>query len=346
MQQGEETLCLTADRILVATARYGPAADSGLGVYPLMASDDDKELLRGKDEYLHSIVIMGGSVISSVGCSISYNQLGCRVTVVEGLGRLLPNLDRELSQNHKLRFEKQGVKDFLQFQRSATCGKRRQERDLRCASGQGIQHQNSALAGGSLHAPSTPVPIGKAFFSDSCGGRQQRGPRIQVNDRFETSIPGVYAIGDVSSAIQLAHVAAAQGTACVNRMCGKAAGVDLSIVPSCVYCSPEIATVGLTEAQAKAAGIPAKTGKCTLFANARTMIANSGRSFIKLVAHGQTREILGAQMMCEHSTDMISQISVAIANHLTVEQLLLTMRPHPTFEEAISNALEELQRKF
>lgn len=82
-------------------------------------------------------------------------------------------------------------------------------------------------------------------------------------------------------------MAAAQGTACVNRMCGKAAGVDLSIVPSCVYCSPEIATVGLTEAQAKAAGIPAKTGKCTLFANARTMIANSGRSFIKLVAMGK-----------------------------------------------------------
>ena len=337
VQQGEETLCLTADRILVATGSV-PARPPipGLELPGVMTSD---ELLQGTDQLYRSIVIIGGGVIG-VEFACFYSQLGCEVTVEKGLDRLLPNLDRELGQNLAQILKKQGVKIFTNSM---------------------VQRVEAEAEGFAVHfltkdtaqtatAEAVLCAIGrrpnwKGLFSDDCRPETE-GPRIRVNDRFETSIPGVYAIGDVSSAIQLAHVAAAQGTACVNRMCGKAAGVDLSIVPSCVYCSPEIATVGLTEAQAKAAGIPAKTGKCTLFANARTMIANSGRSFIKLVAHGQTCEILGAQMMCEHSTDMISQISVAIANHLTVEQLLLTMRPHPTFEEAISNALEELQRKF
>ena len=172
------------------------------------------------------------------------------------------------------------------------------------------------------------------------------GRAIKVDGRYQTSIPGVYAIGDVSSKIQLAHVATAQGEACVEMICGRAPTVDVSVVPSCVYCRPEIAAVGLTEAEAKEAGIPAKAGKCVMFSNARTMIADPGRCFMKVVARTDTREIIGAQLMCEHSTDMISQISQAIANHMTVEQLMKAMRPHPTFEEALGEALLELSAKL
>ena len=172
------------------------------------------------------------------------------------------------------------------------------------------------------------------------------GRAIKVDGRYQTSIPGVYAIGDVSSKIQLAHVATAQGEACVEMICGREPTVDVSIVPSCVYCRPEIAAVGLTEAEAKEAGIPAKAGKCVMFSNARTMIADPGRCFMKVVARTDTREIIGAQLMCEHSTDMISQISQAIANHMTVEQLMKAMRPHPTFEEALGEALMELSAKL
>ena len=336
VQQGEETLCLTADRILVATGSV-PARPPipGLRLPGVMTSD---ELLQGTDQLYRSIVIIGGGVIG--GVCVLLQPAWLRGDRGGGIGPPVAQSGPGVGPKSGSDFEKARRKDFYQFHGAA-----------RGSGGRGFavhfltkDTAQTATAEAVLCAIRRRPNWKGPFLRRLPAG--DRGPRIRVNDRFETSIPGVYAIGDVSSAIQLAHVAAAQGTACVNRMCGKAAGVDLSIVPSCVYCSPEIATVGLTEAQAKAAGIPAKTGKCTLFANARTMIANSGRSFIKLVAHGQTREILGAQMMCEHSTDMISQISVAIANHLTVEQLLLTMRPHPTFEEAISNALEELQRKF
>ena len=102
----------------------------------------------------------------------------------------------------------------------------------------------------------------------------------------------------------------------------------------------------MTEADAKMRDIPVKVGKCTLFANARTMIAGTGRSFMKVVAHAQTGVLLGAQLMCEHATDMIGQLSQAIANGMTARQLLAAMRPHPTFEEALGEALEELVAKL
>ena len=151
---------------------------------------------------------------------------------------------------------------------------------------------------------------------------------IAVNERYETSIPHIYAIGDVSAKIQLAHVATAQGIACVDLLYGRENRTSMSVVPSCIYCRPEIAVVGHTEAEAKEAGIPVKVG------------------FMKFVAHAETRELLGAQLMCEHSSDMIGGVSQALANHMTVDQFLLAMRPHPSFEEAMTAALEDLAQKL
>ena len=156
----------------------------------------------------------------------------------------------------------------------------------------------------------------------------------------------MYAIGDASAAVQLAHVAAAQGTDCVNRMCGGKGSIDLNVIPSCIYSAPEIAVVGLTEAKAREQGIPAVSGKCTLFSNARTIIEDPGRCFMKLVARTDTHALVGAQLMCQHASDMISQLSTAMVNRLTVEQLLTVMRPHPSFEEALGEAVENLASKL
>ena len=175
---------------------------------------------------------------------------------------------------------------------------------------------------------------------------ETRGRSLRVDEDFRTSIPGVYAIGDVSAVIQLAHVAAAQGIACVDRLCGAASATDLNVVPSCIYSSPEIAVVGLTEAEAKEQGINAVSGKCTMFGNARTVIEDPGRCFMKLVADRDTGRLIGAQLMCQHASDIISQLSAALVNGLTVRQLLAVMRPHPSFEEAMTEALERLAEKL
>lgn len=132
----------------------------------------------------------------------------------------------------------------------------------------------------------------------------------------------------------------------MERMCGGKGGIDLHVIPSCIYSAPEIAVVGLTEAEAREQGIPAVSGKCTLFSNARTLIEDPGRCFMKLTARTDTHEIIGAQLMCQHASDMISQISTAMVNHLTAEQLLAVMRPHPSFEEALGEAVENLAAKL
>ena len=123
-------------------------------------------------------------------------------------------------------------------------------------------------------------------------------------------------------------------------------GQDLSLVPGCVYTRPEIATVGITEAEAKDRGIPVKTAKGLMSPNGRTVILEGERGFMKLVANAETGKLIGAALMCERATDMISQLTAAMANGLTVKQMLGFIRRHPTFEEAMTDALADLAKKL
>ena len=145
---------------------------------------------------------------------------------------------------------------------------------------------------------------------------------------------------------ELAHVAAAQGTACAECLAGQTPLTDLGAIPSCVYTSPEIAAVGLTADETKAAGRAVKVGKYVMFSNGRTGISGGQRGFIKVVADSGTGVILGAQLMCQRATDLISQFTAAVVNGLTAEQLRKVMRPHPTFDEGIGEALEDLEEKL
>ena len=332
---GQDAGTVTAEHILIATGSV-PARPPIPGLELAMTSD---ELLKGTDRLYRSIVIMGGGVIG-VEFATFYSDLGCEVTVIEGLDRLLPGMDRELGQNLAQLLKKQGVRVFA----NSMVQRVEQGKD-------GLtvhfttRGKEDFVTGEAVLSAFGRSPNWKGLFADGLQPETD-GRRIHTDENGQTSIPGIYAIGDVSSPVQLAHVAAAQGTACVERLAGRTPSVRLDLVPGCVYCRPEIASVGLTEADGKARDIPVKVGKCTLFANARTMIAGTGRSFMKVVAHAQTGVLLGAQLMCEHATDMIGQLSQAIANGMTARQLLAAMRPHPTFEEALGEALEELVAKL
>ena len=163
------------------------------------------------------------------------------------------------------------------------------------------------------------------------------------DEKFETSIPGVYAIGDLIFGMQLAHTASAQGTVVAEYLAGKSASVDLSVVPSCVYTDPEIASVGLTEEAAKEQGIPVRVGKFIMSANGKSLISREERGFVKILAAEESGVILGAQMMCARATDMIGELATAVANGLTAKQLLRGMRAHPTYNEGVGEALEELE---
>ena len=327
----------TAERILIATGSVNVRPPiPGLELPGVMTSD---ELLEGSDQLYDSLVIIGGGVIG-VEFATFYRNLGCAVTLVEGMDRLLPNMDRELGQNLQQILKKQGVEVLTNAM----------VQSLEQTGGGLSVHLLQKGAEKTVTGEKVLCAIGRRAYWDGVFAEGMipacRGKSLLVDENYRTSIPGVYAIGDASSVVQLAHVAAAQGTACVERMCGVADHVDLNVIPSCIYSTPEIAVVGVTEAEAKEQGIPAVAGKCTMFGNARTVIEDPGRCFMKLVAHAETHEILGAALMCQHASDMISQISAAMVSHQTVEDLRRVMRPHPSFEEAMTEALDNLAAKL
>ncbi len=298
-----------------------------------------EELLEGPEHLYRSLVIIGGGVIG-VEFACFFSDLGCPVTILEGLDRLLPMLDRELGQNLALILKKKGVR---------VCPNALVER---VEQAEGDLRVHFSVKGKADFAEGEAVlcAVGRraaweGLFAEGLMPELE-GRVLKVNERYETSIPSVYAIGDLASRNQLAHVASAQGQAFAELFCGRETHVNMGIVPSCVYCRPEIAVVGLSESEARAAGIPVKTGKCVLGGNARTLIEDPGRSFMKVTAHSDTGRILGAQLMCMSAPDMISQISQAIANSMTPRELLRAMRPHPSFEEALSEALEDLAGKL
>lgn len=325
----------TCEHILAATGSV-PARPPIPGLELAMTSD---ELLDGAETLYKSLIIIGGGVIG-VELATFYADLGCPVTIVEGLDRLLPNMDKELGQNLAMQLKKRGVV----IQTGAMV-----QSVEKTENGLIVRFEQKGKDG-AVEAEAVLCAIGRSpysqdLFAEGLEVTYDRR-RVHVDEHFRTSIPGVYAIGDVSSPVQLAHVATAQGIACVDEIAGRTPGQALSLIPGCVYTRPEIATVGMTEAEAKDRGIPVKTAKGLMSANGRTVILEGERGFMKLVASAETGKLIGAAFMCERATDMISQLTVAMANGLTVREMLTAIRPHPTFEEALGAALEELARKL
>ena len=334
--EGAQT-CVTADSILVATgaAPVRPPIP-GIELPNVLTSDD---VLESAGNMYRSLVIIGGGVIG-IEFACFYAPLGCAVTIIEAQDRLLPAMDRELGQNLGQLLKKQSVRVLA----NTTVSRIEQDgEDLR------VRYESKG-APGEVSAEAVICAVGRRPCLDGLFAEglvpEKDGAVLRVNERFETSLPGVYAVGDAACPMQFAHLATAQGQAFADMLCGAENPTDLSLVPSCVHCRPEIAAVGLSEAEAKAAGIPVKTGKCVLGGNARVVVAAPGRSFMKLVAHAETGELLGAQLMCPNASDIISQISGAIANRMTPRQLLRAMRPHPTFEESLGDALSDLNSKL
>ena len=152
-------------------------------------------------------------------------------------------------------------------------------------------------------------------------------------------MPNIYAIGDVTGGIQLAHAAEAQGIAAVEHLCGVTRTVYPNLVPGCVYTSPEIATVGITADEAKQQGKTVVTGKYIMSGNGKSIIENEERGFIKLVFDAESEKLIGAQLMCGRATDMIGELVTAISAGLTKTQMALALHPHPTFCEGITEAV-------
>ena len=243
-----------------------------------------------------SLAIIGGGVIS-VEFATAFAGLGTKVTILEALPRLVPNLDKEISQNLKMILKKRGV----DIHTSASVQEVAEE-DGRYVLRFTEKEKEQEVSARYVLCAVGRVPNTEGLFAEDALPDMERG-RVLVDEKFETSIPGVYAIGDLIFGMQLAHTASAQGTVVAEHLAGKSASVDLSVVPSCVYTDPEIASVGLTEEDAKEQGIPVRVGKFIMSANGKSLISREERGFVKILAAEESGVILGDDVRPGHRYD-------------------------------------------
>ena len=330
MLQGRHVLLATGS----APARLPvPGCDN-----PSLWTSDDL-LGEAGTEPFQSLLIVGGGVIG-VEMACIYARLGIQVTILEAEKRCLPMLDTELSRSAESLLKGIGVTlltdaRLAQINGDADRGGFTAEYTKNGVSGE-TWAERALLATGRK-------PVTDGLFGEGVNVTMNRR-FIAVDDYFQTNVPGLYAIGDVNGVFQLAHAAHAQGIAAVCHILGVDSPINPKLVPSCVYTAPEIASVGLTQDEAKAQGREVVIGKALTTQNARTLIEGLGRGFIKLLFDHTTHKLLGAQLFCGRATDMVGELALAIENDLTAEALLRPLRAHPTFEESITDAV--LAAKF
>lgn len=344
---GEERI-LNAKNILIAAGAGPrkppiPGADSD-GVY---TSD---ELLAERKRVFERLIIIGGGVI---GCEFAtvYSALGSQVVMLEAESRILPLMDKEISQSLSMSLKKKGV----EIHTGAKVTKILQglgQNDMHClfeekGSGQEVSGDCVLISIG--RGPNTQGLFAEGL-TEEAGEEESAGAAqgkillnrgfVVVNQRFETGIPGIYAVGDVIGGIQLAHVAAAEGISAVEYMAGAAQSKDLSVVPSCIYTKPEIASVGMTADEAKAKGINLKSSKYSMLANGKSIIEEQERGFVKVLFREEDDVVVGAQLMCARATDLVTELSLAISAGLTRAQVNAVIHPHPTFSEGVGEAVK------
>ena len=335
LDQGE---VIRGENILIATGSV-PARPPipGLDLPNVVTSDEllDDPHFTQADSLAKEILIIGGGVIGVEFASV-FSSFGCHVTIVEAMERILPTMDREISQSLNMVLKKRGVS----IHTGAMVEKLEQdENGLVC-------HFTEKGKAQAVPAQQVLVAIGRrpntqGLFAEGFEVACERG-RIVTDENFRTSVDSIYAIGDVTSKIQLAHMASAQGICAVHTIAGQKSPIDLRYVPGCIYTDPEIASVGITEDEAKQQGIPVKKAKFLMTGNGRSLIDEQERGFIKVLAHQETDVILGAQLMCSRATDIVAELATAIVNGLTCAQLASVIRPHPTFCEGVTEAVEDV----
>ena len=283
-----------------------------------------------------NFVVIGGGV-SGLELGSAYARFGSHVTIIEMLDQLLPGVDIELVRVVERSLRRMGVETHVR-------ARAKWARDGKVG---------AQLADGSeveLPADKVMVTVGRRPNSDqicleNTGVKTDASGFIQVNSHMQTNVSGIYAIGDVVGQPLLAHKASKQGIVAAEVICGQASAADFKAIPSAIWTDPEIATVGLTEAEAKKQGYDPIVGKFPFTALGRAMAVGETEGFIKVVARRESEQILGVHMVGADVTDLISEAALAIEMGATLDDLALTVHPHPTLPEALMEASEAAKGK-
>ena len=329
---------MTADAIIVATGSVNVQPPiPGLKENPNCI---DSTGALSLEKLPQTMVVIGGGVIG-LELACAYAAFGTKITVVEAMDHMLPMLDGDLTKIGVAHMKKMGM-DFhlecpVQSVESSPVGAKVVCKDK---SGKTV----------SFEAEKVLVAIGRkantAGLDLAAGKIDNDKGRILVNDKMETNVPGVYAIGDcVFGHAQLAHTASAMGEVASENICGLEAHYCEKTNPTCVYMEPEAASVGLTEEQCKAQGIAYKVGKFPMSANGKALILNGGEGLVKIIAGAEYGEILGMHIIGPRATDLIAEGALAIEGEMTLDEIIDTIHSHPTVTETMREAALNAEKR-
>jgi dihydrolipoamide dehydrogenase len=276
----------------------------------------------------HLVVIGAGFIGLELGSV--WLRLGSKVTVLEYLNRILPGMDTEIAGEAQKIFEKQGF-EFRLGKKVVSARKEGNGAVVECEGDQPIQSDRVLVSVGR-------IPNTENLALERIGIRTDKKGRIGVNDRFQTSAEGVYAIGDVIAGPMLAHKAEEEGVACVEMIATGHGHVDYDTIPGVCYTHPEIASVGLTEEQLKERSIPFRKGSFPFRANGRAQSLGQVEGRVKILAHEKTDRILGVHIIGPRAGELIAEAAAAMAFGASSEDLARTCHAHPTLPEAIKEA--------
>ena len=320
---------IEAERILIATGS-GERLFEGMTIGDGVMSSTEA-LLR--DQCPQSIVIIGAGAIG-LEFGYFYQAFGTKVTIVELEKQMLPGFDAEIAEDLRRAFVKRGVNVMLGH------GFKSMSRN---GGGWSVKVDASGIEK-SVEAETVLVAVGRRPLSaklglEKAGVELERGAFIKVDDSFRTTVPSIYAIGDVIRPPLLAHKASAEGIAAVEIMAGvREPGFDLLTIAGCIYCEPEVATVGLSEAEAKARGLDVRVGKVPFRAIGKAVAVGHTEGFVKLVATQPYGEVVGCQIIGQHATDLIAEVVLGKTLEATTAEFGHSVHPHPTMSEAIMEA--------
>jgi len=279
-----------------------------------------------------SLLIIGGGVM---GCEFAtlFSAFGSRVMVVELLDSILTTEDRAVSRVIAKRFKETGVNVLtgvtVENVEAGETGVKTTLKD-----------------GREFLTDKVMVSIGRSFNSKGLGleelGVEMERGRISVNERMETSVKGVYAIGDVTGVMLLAHIASVQGIVAVTNALGKDAEADYSAVPAGIFTDPEIASVGLREKDAKEKGVEVNVGRFPYAASGKALGMGETDGFVQIVAEAGTDKVLGCSIVGAHATDLLGEVTLAVRSGATVADITGTIHAHPTLPEMVMEAAEDV----
>lgn len=330
LNNGEENPMLIPKNVLVATGS-SPRTLPGLDVDEQYVMTSDEAL--SMEELPNSIVIVGGGVIGIEWASM-LADFGVEVTVLEYLDRILPTEDKEVSKEMTRLMKKKGIK--------IVTGAKVMSETLKKEDGIEIQAERKG-ENQTYTADRMLVSVGRSPNVTNIGLEntdiETENGAIKTNQYYQTKESHIYAIGDVIGGMQLAHVASHEGIIAVEHMAREnPMPMDMEQVPTCIYSNPEVASVGLTEEQAKEQGYEVKTGKFSFKAIGKALVHGETDGFVKIIANKENEDLLGVHMVGPHVTDMISEAGLAKVLDATPWEVAHSIHPHPTLSEVMGEA--------